>query len=174
MVGDVPAAVRFPLELLIWQCAMCLIKYFPVTCGGVFCFFVFAKSELPVVFSLKKPLCRSPQLLAAAQADASGWILPEQYFSGFPQGNFFSPWFFIMEIKATQCQWVPACCSPHGCPQRRTPTSWVLWVFRTCCFLFQEEKGCGGQDTAQGMWVLGGREATARHIGVPWQLAACK
>lgn len=46
------------------------------------------------MFSLKKPLCRSPQLLAAAQAAASGWIQPEQYFSGFPQGIFFSPWFF--------------------------------------------------------------------------------
>lgn len=30
------------------------------------------------------------------------------------------------------------------------------------------------QDTAQGRWLLGGREATTRHAGVPWQLAACK
>lgn len=43
-----------------------------------------------------------------------------------------------------------------------------------CRFLFQEEMGCGAQDTAQGMWLLGGREATARHTGVPWQLAACR
>lgn len=42
----------------------------------------------------------------------------------------------------------------HGCLQSSVPTSWVLWVFQTCCFLSQKWA------VGLRMWPLGGTAST--------------